>query len=69
MIEFVKFTNNTHTNQEFCFSTDYTIEEMTEEINKNDFWLHSLEPQGDWTRVPVIKHKLKLVQSSSVWNK
>ncbi len=65
----IEFINSNYTNREFYFNTDYTIEEITEEINKNNFRCCSLEPQGDWTRVPVIKHKLKLIQNSSVWDK
>ena len=68
----IKFTPNLKTNLEFYFDIDYTTDEMTYEINKyikEHFWFgQKIELEGDWTRVPVVKHKLKLVHCPGIWD-
>jgi hypothetical protein len=64
-IKFTPMSNNT--NIEFYFSLDYNVSEITNEINKalrEDYWHSTIEPIGDWTRVPIVKHKLKLIRAN-----
>lgn len=69
----VEFIASTETKLEFYFDTDYTIEEMKDEIKEHimkSFWCTTYtELEGDWTRVPVIRHKLKLVHCPGLWDK
>ncbi len=65
-------TNNTKL--EFYFDTDFTLNEMVEEINRyqRDTFLgfnKNIDLEGDWTRVPQVKHKLKLVHCPGLWDK
>lgn len=70
----IKFTPNTSMNITLYFDADYFyVGEIPDEVNKfiRDNFLYrnnSIEFDGDWTRVPVIRRKWRLVQDSSVWD-
>jgi len=63
-----KFIPHKNTNLEFYFAIDFNLDEIVHEINKymvENFWsANYVELEGDWTRVPVVRHKLKLVRAN-----
>lgn len=53
---------------DFSFSTDYSLEEITQEINKfiiENYILtdNSFRLEMDLTEAPVVKHKVKFIRA------
>ena len=70
----INFISDTNTNLEFYFAEDFSLNEMCEEINKfitDELFINKYDTivVGDWTRVPIVKHKIKLIRAYDLWDK
>lgn len=78
-MEQITYTPNTNKDKiiSFYFSTDYNIEEIVDEIQRfitknsciNYDGIYTIDEKlkGNWTKVPEIKYKLKLIKAK-LWN-
>jgi len=47
---------------EFYFDSDYTIEEIEHEVQRKLRSFNDMRSFGDWTTVPEVRHKLKVMR-------